>query len=184
MEPENAEIARRLRRRDPAVLEQLIEQYQHRLMRFLLYFTRDRHMAEDIFQETWLRVLERGRQYEPRYPFPAWLLTLARNLAIDRLRQRHPASLDESLEVGREPAEPAATHAPFDRVAQREDQEQLAQALDGMPAYYREALTLRFYEQMSLEEMARVSNVPLSTVKSRLRRALGQLQRRMESLRT
>ncbi|HKW76618.1 MAG TPA: sigma factor, partial [Terriglobales bacterium] len=60
MEQENAEIARGLRRHDADLLDRLIEQYQHRLLRFLIYLTGSRETAEDLFQETWLRVLERG----------------------------------------------------------------------------------------------------------------------------
>ena len=60
MAQESTEIARGLRRRDPALLNRLIEQYQHRLLRYLVYLTGRRELAEDLFQETWIRVLERG----------------------------------------------------------------------------------------------------------------------------
>ena len=69
MADENTEIARGLRRRDPHLLNHLIEKYQHRLLRYLLYLTGRREMAEDLFQETWIRVLERGSQYDGRHEF-------------------------------------------------------------------------------------------------------------------
>ena len=59
---ENAAIARGLKRQDPELLDQLIEQYQHRLLRYLLFLTGRREVAEDLFQETWMRVLVRGTQ--------------------------------------------------------------------------------------------------------------------------
>jgi RNA polymerase sigma-70 factor (ECF subfamily) len=65
MESETSAIARGLRRRDPDLLDRLIEQYQHRLLRYLIYLTSNRELAEDMFQETWIRVLERGHQYDP-----------------------------------------------------------------------------------------------------------------------
>lgn len=66
---ENAWIAERLRARDPQILDQLILQYQHRLMRYLLYLTGNRELAEDLFQETWMRVLQRGSQFRGNSQF-------------------------------------------------------------------------------------------------------------------
>src|SRR5881227_1672068 len=80
MEHENAEIARGLRRRDADLLDRLIEQYQHRLLRYLVYLAGNRELAEDLFQETWMRVLERGHQYDGRHEFSTWLSVLVRNL--------------------------------------------------------------------------------------------------------
>src|SRR4051812_49759754 len=87
METESAEISRGLRRRDPELLGRLIEQYQHRLFRYLVHLTSDRQLAEDLFQDTWLRVLERGAQYDGRHDFAPWLLRLARNLPIAPFRR-------------------------------------------------------------------------------------------------
>src|ERR1700741_2047805 len=87
-----------LRRRDPELLDGLIEQYQYRLFRYLLYITGNRERAEDFFQETWVRVLERGQQYDGRYKFEAWLFTTARNLVIDWQRQKKMSSLDTLMD--------------------------------------------------------------------------------------
>src|SRR5579864_7925818 len=96
MESETSAIARGLRRRDPDLLDRLIEQYQHRLLRYLVSLTADRAIAEDLFQETWMRVLERGHQYDGRHEFSTWLYTIARNLAIDQ-----PAPEAASSQLGR-----------------------------------------------------------------------------------
>src|SRR3977135_752690 len=82
MESEASAIARGLRRRDPDLLDRLIEQYQHRLLRYLVYLSGNRELAEDLFQETWIRVLERGHQYDPKYEFSTWLFSLARPLTL------------------------------------------------------------------------------------------------------
>jgi RNA polymerase sigma-70 factor (ECF subfamily) len=184
MELENTAIASGLKRRDSALLERLIEQYQHRLLRFLWHLTRDRVLADDLFQETWLRVLERGHQYDARYSFEAWLITIARNLAMDRFRRRDPASLDEPRgDEDSAPVQVAAPDAgPLDMLVRQQEGERVAAVLDGLPPYYREALALRFREEMSLEEIARVQDVPISTVKSRLHRALASLGNKLERL--
>src|SRR5215472_10611594 len=110
METEASAIARGLRRRDPDLLNRLIEQYQHRLLRYLVYLTRNRELAEDLFQETWIRVLERGHQYDGKHEFSTWLYAVARNLTIDYLRKKSPASLDGLMEKEeRDPLEPADT---------------------------------------------------------------------------
>jgi len=85
---ENAAIARGLRSQDPELLDRLIELYQHRLLRYLLFLTGKREVAEDLFQETWMRVLLRGSQYNGKARFDTWLFTIARNLVIDLSRKR------------------------------------------------------------------------------------------------
>ena len=99
METEEAQIAIGLRRRDPDVLDALIEQYQHRLLRYLTHMTGNQAIAEDLFQETWIRVLEKGHQYDGKSKFVTWLMTIAHNVAIDHLRKKTPASLDEMRET-------------------------------------------------------------------------------------
>ena len=83
VQSENAAIAHGLKKQNPELLDQLIEQYQHRLMRYLLFLTGKREVAEDLFQETWMRVLLRGAQYNGKARFDTWLFTIARNLVID-----------------------------------------------------------------------------------------------------
>lgn len=169
MEREAEGIARGLRRRDPEVLEWLIEQYQHRLLRYLVSILRDRQTAEDVFQETWIRVLEQGRRYDPAHNFSTWLLTIARNLAIDHLRRKRPEAL-EDLPPADEP--PVRGAGAFELAVQHEQAEKLGGALERIPDEQRETIVLRFQEGMSLEEIATVTKAPLSTVKSRLYRGL------------
>jgi RNA polymerase sigma-70 factor (ECF subfamily) len=184
---ENAEIAIGLKRQDPALLDHLIELYQHRLLRYLLFLTGRREVAEDLFQETWMRVLLRGAQYNGKARFDTWLFTIARNLVIDLSRKRTMVSLDEMSE-GREddrPFEiPMAGPSPLDQFQSRENSAEVSEVLLKLEPNYREVLVLRFYEELSLEEIARMTRAPLSTVKSRLYRGLAALKPEIESLRT
>ncbi len=183
---ENLAIARGLKRNDPELLDQLIEIYQHRLLRYLLFLTGKREVAEDLFQETWMRVLLRGAQYNGKARFDTWLFTIARNLVIDLSRKRQMASLDEMSEAGEDerPFEVAIDGpSPFEQFASREDRAEVAEVLLKLEPNYREVLMLRFHEEMSLEEIASVTRAPLSTVKSRLYRGLAALKPEVEQLR-
>ena len=183
---ENAAIARGLKNQDPELLDQLIELYQHRLLRYLLFLTGRREVAEDLFQETWMRVLMRGGQYNGKARFDTWLFTIARNLVIDLSRKRTMASLDEmsdAAEEGRVFEIANDGPSPLEEFQLREDRAEVAEVLLKLDANYREVLVLRFHEEMSLEEIARVTKSPLSTVKSRLYRGLAALKPEIEYLR-
>jgi len=184
MESEASAIARGLRRRDPDLLDRLIEQYQHRLLRYLVYLVGNRELAEDLFQETWIRVLERGHQYDGRHQFSTWLYAVARNLTIDYLRKKSPISLDALMEDSIEehaPLEPADTRPlAWEVVAHQEQAERISAALVSIPAEYRETVVLRFHEGLALEEIATVTGARLGTVKSRLYRGLNMLMSRLK----
>ena len=184
MEQEGQAIARGLRRRDPEVLDGLIERYQYRLFRYLLFLTGSKETAEDLFQETWVRVLERGRQYNGKWEFGAWLFAIARHLVIDLRKRKQPQTPDPLTAQGEDakPLEVESTGDPsaFELLARREEGERLAAALTRLPAVYREALVLRFQEDLALEDIAAVVDAPLSTVKSRLYRGLDALRELLE----
>lgn len=185
-ERENLAIAHGLKRQDPELLDKLIELYQHRLLRYLLFLTGKREVAEDLFQETWMRVLLRGAQYNGKARFDTWLFTIARNLVIDLSRKRTMASLDEMSEGGEDerPFEIAIDGpSPLDQFRSREDSAEVAEVLLKLEPNYREVLVLRFHEEMSLDEIAKMTSAPLSTVKSRLYRGLAALKPEMERIR-
>lgn len=183
---ENAAIAHGLKNQDTELLDHLIELYQHRLLRYLLFLTGKREVAEDLFQETWMRVLLRGGQYNGKARFDTWLFTIARNLVIDLSRKRTMSSLDEmsdASEDGRAFEIATDGPSPLDQFQLRENRAEVAEVLLKLEANYREVLVLRFHEELSLEEIASVTRAPLSTVKSRLYRGLAALKPEIERLR-
>jgi len=181
---ENALVAQGLKQQDPELLDRLIVQYQHRLLRYLLYLTSNRETAEDLFQEVWMRVLVRGSQYKGDARFDTWLFTIARNLVIDMRRKRTMVSLEEMC-AGTEDDRPlefaSADPTPLEYYQNMEDRERIARAMLKLDPLHREVLVLRFHEELSLDEISKVTSAPLSTVKSRLYRGLAALKPRMES---
>lgn len=181
-ETETARIARGLREKDMQLVADLVERCQHQLVRYLLYLTGRQDYAEDLAQETWIRVLQRGSQYDGRQRFDLWLFAIARNLAIDYLRKKRkgvetassPDDRDEILLV------PSSGPSPFEAAARSEDAIRLAGQLQILPPLYREALLLRFQEDLSLAEIAQVLGAPLTTVTSRIYRGLAALRSAFE----
>src|SRR5260370_1807409 len=166
-------IARGLQRRDPDLLDRLIEQYQYRLFRYLVYVAGNQERAEDFFQETWIRVLERGHQYDGKSKFEAWLFAIARHLVIAWKRSKKVQSLDTLTDPDQEhPLQLVNENepSPLRQVLSHEAEENVQASLRKIPAIYREVLVLRFQEELQIDEMAGVLSVPLSTVKSRLYR--------------
>jgi RNA polymerase sigma-70 factor (ECF subfamily) len=183
---ESLAISAGLKRQDAGLLDELIVRYQHRLLRYLLYLTSNREMAEDLFQEVWMRVLVRGSQFNGQARFDTWLFTIARNLVIDQRRKRTMQSLDELFEGSGDDDRPMSFEiadsepTPFDHFSNLEDRERIAAALLQLDMIHREVLVLRFHEELSLDEIAKVTRSPLSTVKSRLYRGLAAIKPRLE----
>jgi RNA polymerase sigma-70 factor (ECF subfamily) len=177
------QIARGLRQRDVALLNALVVQYQYRLIRYFTYLVGRRDPVDDLVQETWLRILERGHSYDGQSRFEPWLFTVARNLAFDYMRKRPAFSLDskDSPEPDLESLSPVSrAPSPFEQAARTEDAQRLAHSLQMLEPIFREALVLRFQEDLSLQEMADVIGASVSTVSSRIYRGLAALRAQME----
>jgi RNA polymerase sigma-70 factor (ECF subfamily) len=133
-----------------------------------------------------MRVLVRGGQFNGQARFDTWLFTIARNLVIDQKRRKTMSSLDEIFEASSEDDRPMTFElagdepSPFERCSNGEDRELIAAALLQLDTLYREVLVLRFHEDLSLDEIAKVTHAPLSTVKSRLYRGMAALKPRLE----
>ena len=181
-------IARGLRQRDVALLHELVDQYQFRLVRYLIYLLGRRDaVVDDLVQETWLRVLEHGRSYDGRSRFEPWLFTIARNLTMDHLRKHRIFSLDSNADSNDPPQQDRAhpslissAPSPFELAARTEEAHRIAHTLGSLEPIYREALVLRFQEELSLQEISTVMGVPLTTVSSRIYRGLATLRAQME----
>jgi RNA polymerase sigma-70 factor (ECF subfamily) len=185
----DSELVGSAHRGEGEAIARLVERYSARLHRYLTRLTGAPTLAEDILQDTWLRVMDRLDHYNPARPFAVWLFRVAHNCAIDALRKQAreglPLSAQEDAEG--EPREllelvPDGGPSALERLAQQELHDRVATVFAALPAHYREVLTLRFHEDLRLEEIAQVLGAPLSTVKTRVVRALALLRQRVETL--
>lgn len=182
MDGNTRQIALGLRQGSASVLAALVEQYQYRLVRYLIYLLGRREGVDDLVQETWLRVLERGASYDGCSRFEPWLFTISRNIAVDHMRKRRMASLDDENAGGdRREASPASNApSPFTLAARTEDAARLSAGLQTLEPIYREALVLRFQEDLSLQEISAVVGAPVPTVASRIYRGLAAMRAQLE----
>ena len=171
--------AQRLRSGDIEAITGLMERYQHRLYRYLLRLVSQPNTAEDLFQQTWLRIIERIQNYDAHRSFEGWLFAVAHNLAIDYLRQRQPESLDEPHAAERMPSDMTRSSASdaLETFLSKEKATLVLEAVAELPLSFREVIALRFEEEMKIEEIAGVLRLPVGTVKTRLHRALKALRR-------
>jgi RNA polymerase sigma-70 factor (ECF subfamily) len=138
--------ALRLRNGDLDALAGLMERYQHRLYRYLLRIVCDPGTAEDLFQQTWLRVMQRIQKYDPQRNFEGWLFSVAHNIAIDYVRRRRPQSLNEPTASGETQSDLArsADTGALDQLLSQEREDWVLDLVASLPLPFREIITLRF----------------------------------------
>ena len=181
----------RYRDGDVRAFELLVTRHRKPLFNFILRFVRDTAAAEDVTQETFLRLVKGADAYERQAKFTTWLYTIARNLCVDAARRgkhRKAASLDAPL--GDEDGAASLLDlvpdagAGVDRQAQsRELAIRLRQAIEALPDEQREIFLLREVADLQFNEIANVIGCPENTVKSRMRYALEKLREALEEYR-
>ena len=168
---------------DAAAFEALYGRYRTRLYRHLAYQCSDARLAEELYQDIWLKVVNARAGYEPLAKFSTWLYRIAHHRLLDHYRQRsrHVAELfDGSTDPDDLPAADCADPA---RQFERSDlASRLTRALADLPAPQREAFLLAEEGGLSLEEIAAATATGRETVKSRLRYAVGKLRLSLQDL--
>jgi RNA polymerase sigma-70 factor (ECF subfamily) len=174
----------RVRDDEPGAFQQLVEQFQNRLVAVMHHLVGDAAEAEDLAQEVFLRVYRARKQYRPRSKFSTWLFTIANNLALNSLRsrQRKPAvSLTgrDSGPLGARPQEQLVHDhhsGPQVRIQREELAALIRKALDGLNERQRVAVVLNKFEDMNYAEIAEVMGLTTKAVKSLLSRARENLR--------
>jgi RNA polymerase sigma-70 factor, ECF subfamily len=158
---ESALLVVRWQRGDASAFEEIVKRWERPLFYYLRRLAPSEADAWELLQETWLKLFRSLSSLRDARSLPAFLYTTARNTAISHLRRQDFQQRDEHS------PEACGTMA-ADDIAAFDNAEQVHHALDEIPLLQREALTLYFLHDLSLEEMADVVGVPLGTVKSRL----------------
>ena len=176
------------RQGDSAAFELLLGRYRGPIFNFLLRSARDRGRAEELYQDVWMKVIERCDEFRGDAKFSTWLYTIARNLCIDHQRKmkfRGHASLDAPQpSSGQSIGELVSSFGPSTEqlAAGRLLGDRIARAVEGLPDEQREVFLLRQLQGLAFKEIAAVVGVPTNTVKSRMRYALERLQQTLSDL--
>ena len=172
---------------EQAPFETLMHKYYKRVFNFIYRFVSDRETAEDLTQETFLRVYRAARTYAPQAKFQTWLLTIARNLSLNDLRRRKVkmVSLQEEIlttrgQVPRQVEDKG--RGPHEQLLAEERQEFVRRAISALPVHQRAAVSLRRYDDLSYEEISQVLGCSVAAVKSLLNRAKENLRQQLESV--
>jgi RNA polymerase sigma-70 factor (ECF subfamily) len=180
------QLMRKFQRGDARAFETLMRRHRTPVFSFLVRLTGERARAEDLLQDTVLRVVKAAPDWEPRAAVKTWIFTIARNLATDSARRqafRATDSLDEPGPDGAPRPLPAAEgRAPDDAAGDALLRPRLEAALRSLPAEQREVFLLREHAGLSFPEIAEATGANENTVKSRLRYALAGLRERLAAL--
>jgi RNA polymerase sigma-70 factor (ECF subfamily) len=182
---DDAEILRRCRGGDEKAYRELISRYRRQVYSIALRMVRQAQDAEDVTQETFVRMFRAIDRYDPARPFGAWLFTIASRLCIDHIRRARMKTVSMHWrEVGSEEdrvIEIEDTGLGPDELTSHAEEERRIQALiDGLPPHYRIVVMLRHQQDFSYEEIAEMLELPLGTVKARIHRARALLKRALE----
>jgi RNA polymerase sigma-70 factor (ECF subfamily) len=180
-------LAKLARGGDRGAFEELVQLYKDKIYHLAYRMLGNRQEAEDAVQETFLRVYLNLDRYDEMQKFSTWIFRIGTNLCIDRLRKKKPNySLDAELPEG----EGGDWHAmlaseeasPEDQVIVSETQQHIRESIEAMPDKYKSVVVLRYLQDLSLQEIGDVLDMPVTTIKTRLHRGREFLRQQLEKL--
>jgi RNA polymerase sigma-70 factor (ECF subfamily) len=182
--PADEELLDRFRQGESRAFEELMRRHRTPLYNFILRSVRQRETAEEILQDTWIRIIQGAAEFQRAAKFSTWAYTVARNLCIDHARKaalrKHPSldqktrDRDEGPTLG-ESVRDSRPQADRETIG-KELQQRLVDAISALPPDQREVFILREYSDLPFKEIAAIIGAPENTVKSRMRYALERLQ--------
>lgn len=179
------ELIQRFQAGEEEAFEEIVKRYANRLMNFAYRFVLDREEAEDIVQETFLKVYQNRHAYREIAKFSTWIYTITGNLAKTILRKRRSRKLSYFSHLAPEEKEldfPDKDAIPSKSMEQEVEARLIQRAIVKLPEHFRTVIILRDIQELSYEEISSIIEAPLGTVKSRINRARLRLQEELEQL--
>jgi len=170
---------------DQRAFAEIVELYKDKIFHLGYRMLSNRHEAEDVVQETFLRVYKNLDRYDQKQKFSTWIYRIGTNLCIDRLRKRKPSySLDAELndQDGTDGYAllPGDERTPESEYLLSETQQLIHQAIDSLPDKYKTVMVLRYLQELSLQEISEVMDMPVTTIKTRVHRGREFLRKKLE----
>ena len=175
---DEAELISKIKQRDEKALAKLYDHYAKLLYGFILSIVKKQEEAEDVLQELFVQIWEKSSTFDvARGSVYTWLVTLARNRAIDRTRSKQFRLQDRTVsDIAFEKISHPDDHSPFDSVVMQERAQLVRHALQSLPIEQQEVIRIAYFGGYSQSEIAAELNLPLGTVKTRIRQGMKKLQ--------
>jgi RNA polymerase sigma-70 factor (ECF subfamily) len=179
------EVVQQARKGSEAAYRELLTRYERPVFSLIFRMVRDRETAEDLSQETFIKVLNNLDRYSPEFKFSSWLFKIANNLTIDHLRRRRvdtisiegaPDAVTAESAKATSIAVVSGDESPLEELESRELGSAIESAIGKLRPEYRACIMLRHVEDKSYEEIAEIVKLPLGTVKTYIHRARHELR--------
>lgn len=183
--PPDEELIKRFQNGDVYAFEMIVHRYKDPLVNFVYNFLGSRIDAEDVVQETFLRVFKNKHLYRDVAKFSTWIYTIAGNLAKTELRRRKRRRVFSLSQMGYENKDydvPDTVFTPDRMVDDKMKGSEIRKEIDDLPVKFKEVVVLRDIHEFSYEEISHILNIPIGTVKSRVNRGRLRLQKRLKHL--
>lgn len=185
VKPTDEDLIERFQQGELAAYEEIVRRYKDQLLNFVYRFLNNHEEAEDVVQETFLRVYRNRFAYTRIAKFSTWIYTIAGNLARTELRRRKRRRLFSLSDMGLEDRDYEISDEVFNPETQANStlgEELIQREISKLSPKFREVIILRDVQELSYEEISKIIRVPIGTVKSRVNRARLRLQNRLKKL--
>ena len=165
----------------------IVNLYQHKLYQVCYRMLSNQQEAEDIAQEAFIRAYINLHSYDQKRKFSTWLYRIATNLCIDRIRKKKPDYYLDAEVAGTNGLDmysqiAASEQLPEETVEQMELQDRIQYEISRLPDKYRSVIVLKYIEELSLQEISEILDMPLGTVKTRIHRGREALRKQLNNL--
>lgn len=175
--PTDADLVKDYRKGNQRAFDILLKRYERPLYSFIFRFVHDRESADDLFQQTWFKVVRNLHLYKEEGKFSSWLFGIANNACIDEIRKDKNKKKNDFISEEGLDSLPNSEGDPMDILQQQEKNQWLEKAIEKLPSEQQQVILLRIYADLSFKEIANLLGSPLNTILGRMHYATQNLKK-------
>lgn len=182
---EERELIRQCKNGQMSCYNELIKLHEENLYKYCYHITMNEQAGQDLFQETWIKVMGKIHQYKEAYSFKSWLITIARNTYLDQYRKmkrrgRYEMDFKDDAYKRFIMESVSSEQETETLITNKETSDHLIRALNKLKVKFREVLVLYYFQELTMKEISLIVKVPEGTIKSRLHKAKKLLEKELE----